>query len=218
MKKHDRKNANRSQSGQAVTELTVMLVALVAVILGVVFVSGLAVTNNKILLEAKRNAEYAARLTEAEPQLTALEHSGWSYGSFAYSGNQTVSIPFSALDRPVRTESNSLQNAALELRTAEYSESPRYQYAWKAPRDFNAQEFSADASATLGNALDAAALTAGKSSETEPVAGFDKGYRDRAAADMRNAFFHWFGIKIDKNDLRKNLTNTVYMPTGKPVR
>ena len=47
--------------GQALLEMTVMLVGIVAILLGVVYVGGLTVANNRLLLSAKFNAEKAAR-------------------------------------------------------------------------------------------------------------------------------------------------------------
>ena len=47
--------------GQALLEMTVMLVGIVAILLGVVYVGGLTVANNRLLLSAKINAEKAAR-------------------------------------------------------------------------------------------------------------------------------------------------------------
>ena len=47
----------RMESGQAMLELTAMLVGLIAMMLGVIFVAGLALADNRTLLSAKVGAE-----------------------------------------------------------------------------------------------------------------------------------------------------------------
>lgn len=212
------RRGRHGESGQAIVELTIMLVALVAIILGVIFTAGLAITDNKVLLEAKRNAERAARFFQTEPQPGAWEYSRWEYGSYSFSATSKASIPFSALDRQVRTDINSIQNASWEFRTPIYSEATRYHYEWMAPGNFDSDAFRADATAAFGNALNAATLVGATSTSNQPAAGFETGYADGAAAAMRNAMFTWFGVKIDADTVRLNPTNTVYMPTGEISR
>ena len=68
----------RMESGQAMLELTAMLVGLIAMMLGVIFVAGLALADNRTLLSAKVAAEQGAR-TGIEPRTASMELSGWYY-------------------------------------------------------------------------------------------------------------------------------------------
>lgn len=204
------------ESGQAITELVVMLVALLAVILGTIFVGALSMTDNDVLLTAKRNAERSARILNGEPILAdGREITRWEYGSVRFPDRTKAVIPFSALDRMQSTEISSIRSGAWQFGTELYSESDgRYLYEWKSPAEFDRDAMPDDFTATLDNARAAAALVVGRAASDDAGDHFYRGYRDNASAAMRSAFYTWFGIKISDSALRRSPSNAVYMPRG----
>ena len=59
-----KKRTVKHESGQAIMELTIMLVILSGMILAVVMISGIEISNNTMLLSARNNAQIAARSTD----------------------------------------------------------------------------------------------------------------------------------------------------------
>lgn len=71
-------NMKNRESGQAIIELTIMLVAITTVILGLVFLSGYEITNNQLLLEARNRAQLAAKNAPKDVE-TGNEFYSWNY-------------------------------------------------------------------------------------------------------------------------------------------
>ena len=198
--------------GQALLEMTVMLVGIVAILLGVVYVGGLTVANNRLLLSAKFNAEKAARQPDSVVQQSDGELRGWSYTTLEVSSRKKITIPFLADDRlSSSTDVSTLSSVSSGFRNATPSESDFYSYSWHSPRDFD-RRLNGDFADTAGNALNAAALVRGTDSLRDPISGFDRGERDNASFAMRNAFQAWFGVRITGEMLGNIPSNQVYMP------
>ncbi|MDR0931591.1 MAG: hypothetical protein LBM70_01040 [Victivallales bacterium] len=206
-------NNTSQQSGQAMLELTAMLVGLIAMTLGIIFVAGLSLADNKTLLSAKSGAEMAAH-NDAGPKAGLVELSGWSYSGADSSLGEKIVIPFSAHDYSVRNRlGSSLDGVDAVFESVSYSSSDaNYLYRWYSPRSFDTN-LDGDFSGDLTNAFDAAKLIqASGSYAIDPVSNFDAGYKTNAREPMRNAFHEWFGIRIRENRLLNSPANQVYIP------
>ena len=203
---------NRSgESGQATIELAVMLMAVTALLLGIVILSGVMVADNQQLLQAKLAAELNARDSSASSWSSEKELGVWSYGGYSVDGRRYATVPFSARDQLGRVDAAAIDAAPGQFSSAAYSSQSSYSYRWKRPDSFH-NSFDGDFSADPGNALEAADLIAGSGSVLDPVSGFDRGRRDNASSAMRAAFRVWFGSRITDDFLSSKLTNQVYMP------
>lgn len=70
---------NEQESGQAMMELTIMLLILSGMMLAVIMLSGIEITSNNILLSARNNAQKAARDSYSENAIKDNEISDWQY-------------------------------------------------------------------------------------------------------------------------------------------
>ena len=194
------------ESGQAMLELTAMLVGLIAMMLGVIFVAGLALADNRTLLSAKVGAERGAR----------SESASGSEEESAGEGDDRRDTPFSAHDYTIRSRPGSSVD---EVQSATWSstwssENAVYSYRWMSPRSFDSS-LNSDFTGTQTNAYDAAVLVQGTgSSAIDPVSNFDSGYQENVSGAMRNAFHEWFGIRINDTLLYTSPANQVYMPAA----
>ncbi len=218
----------RIQSGQATLELTAILTGLIALTLGLLFVAGLSLSDNRTLLEAKADSESGAR-NDGEAESADGEVRAWNYGQTDI-GGETVTIPFSSKDSPRwQTYSGQLDSTATGLQSGAYSagtDSGAYQYRWLSPTYFDTG--TRDFSSTLTNGYNAARLYHGSDDSVGPVYGFDESglWTDGAYVDnstnrrrtrraMRDTFHQWFGVKINDRQLADSPANQVYMPTAK---
>lgn len=74
-----KKRTVKYESGQAIMELTIMLVILSGMILAVVMISGIEISNNTMLLSARNNAQIAARSTDPRSSEKESEYGNWKY-------------------------------------------------------------------------------------------------------------------------------------------
>ena len=70
---------NNRESGQAMMELTIMLLILSGMILAVVMISGIEISSNNMLLSARNNAQAAARGTDPRSSEKESEYGNWKY-------------------------------------------------------------------------------------------------------------------------------------------
>lgn len=199
------------ESGQATIELAVMLMAVTALLLGIVILSGVMVADNRQLLQAKLAAELNAQDSSSPSWNSEKELGVWSYGGYSVDGRRYTTIPFSAQDQLGRADAAAIDAAAGQFSAAAYSRQDGYAYRWKRPASFH-NSFDNDFTADPGNALEAADLISGRGSVPDPVSGFDRGRRDNASSAMRAAFRVWFGSRITDDFLSSKITNQVYMP------
>lgn len=199
------------ESGQATVELAVMLLAVTAMLLGIVILSGVMTADNRQLLQAKLAAEINAADHAAPSWRSEQELGLWSYGGYSVDGRRYATIPFSARDQLGRVDAAVIDAAPGQFSSADYSEQAQYRYRWKRPDSFHSS-FDGDFSADPGNALEAADLISGSGSVLDPVSGFDRGRRDDASGAIRAAFRVWFGSRITEDFLSSKLSNRVYMP------
>ena len=204
-----------AESGQAMLELTAMLVGLIAMMLGVIFIAGLALADNRTLLSAKVAAERGARVG-IEPRTALTEVSGWHYTRTDVGPDSDLVTPFSAADYTVRSRLGSSVDNVQSAASGEIhsSENADYAYRWMSPRTFDTR-FESDFTGSLSNAYNAADLVQGTgNSAIDPVSNFDSGYQENASGAMRNAFHEWFGIRINDTLLYTSPANQVYMPAA----
>lgn len=218
-----------SQSGQATLELAAILTGLIAMMVGLLFVAGMSLSDNRTLLRAKANSEWGAR-NDGVTSSSEQEMAGWSYGETTV-GSDAVTVPFSSLDSPSwRTYSTQLDSTVTGLSSGGYShgqENGIYQYRWMSPSVFDSH-YQSDFSSTLSNGYNAARLYHGSDDSLGPVFGFDESglwsggtyddsrtTRDRTRTALRNTFHQWFGVKISESQLAESPANQVYMPAGK---
>ena len=211
----ENRTMRKAESGQAMLELTAMLVGLIAMMLGIIFVAGLALADNRTLLSAKVAAERGAR-TGVEPRTSLTEVSGWHYTRTDVGADSDLITPFSAADYTVRSRLGSslgdVQSAVSgEIHT---SSDATYSYRWQSPRSFDTR-LNSDFTGSLSNSYNAAVLVQGTgSSAIDPVSNFDAGYEGNASGAMRNAFHEWFGIRISDTLLYTSPAKQVYMPVA----
>ncbi len=203
----------KGESGQAIFELAIMLVGLVALILGIIYVCGLTLTNNRLLLESKRQAEVNARLSGAEPENNTLnEYGNWRYGRYSVTANRRAEIPFLAGDRLFAATGNSIDAVPGNFQSDSDSALNReYPYYWLSPRKLDLDRFDSDFATEGGNALDAADLVGSRATTNDPTGGWE-GSDSRKRQQLREAFRQWFGVGITSRMLDDIPSNQVYMP------
>ena len=191
----------KQENGQAVIELTIMLVALTAVLLGVLFVCSITTDNNTRLLRSKFEAERAARDPDADLISHTREFKTWS-------GTNRYGIPFGLDYRSHFTDANTVAGLSGHIHTAGDSANPLY--AWETPGDHQLN-FSLENNTV--NALDAAQLVSKK--DVRRGLGLDDfldGDKDEAAGSLRQLARKWLGISVSESDIANNPSNRVYMP------
>lgn len=103
----------KHESGQAMMELTIMLLVLAGMILAVVMISGIEISSNNMLLSARHNAQKNARSTTPTHSQQNSEISNWSYFKLdltgkGFGGSQTL-IRSNKRNYRIRTRDNILQ-------------------------------------------------------------------------------------------------------------
>jgi hypothetical protein len=200
------------QQGQAMVEMCVCLIPILVVMLGMIFISGLGISNIRAFIEAKGNSELASR------SQNAIGGAGdsiffWNYGETDNSGD---GYPFTADDKivsfyDVDAEYGTAALIDAQLNNPEYSQS----------RDTNDYYFMPTTSlVSIDNDYDtmiaAAGLVEGTAdSDFNNVFTLDS--RTENVGDLKLTFTHLFGIEVDALDLREMRANKVYypaLPTG----
>ncbi|MBQ9502436.1 MAG: hypothetical protein IJU70_09795 [Lentisphaeria bacterium] len=215
----DRRNL---QSGQAITELVILLIGFVAVFLGLLFVCGLADGDINIFLIARNRAELAAA---GSPSAAV---SGAEFGSPAHDRIDIYSadepLVFSPRDTPNRRASNSLDGfpGAFTDESVSAPESTDNDYLlqaklkrWKSLKNAGHGAFASDYVTDLAliNALEAADLISGRASGVSENTLLSNSAQKAGTADaLHRTFLSWFGVKFSGNALVNAPGNRVYMP------
>lgn len=229
-----------SQCGQATMEFVSMLIGLIALILGIIFVSGLSLSSNKMLMSARNNAEKLSRYSSFNVGARGSEYGSWTRPKIdLYNDNNALSIPFSLSDKVSHIGDNSITNSFDALDNSQFSvdrsidpndknsvSTKLYQYNhWIGPNKFNnALNNDFFNTATTSNARDAARLVQGKhdnnialvdilSSHDQQNASFNKS--SNAAQALYDTFENLVGVRLNKKKLDNSITNRVYMPIVK---
>ena len=216
------KTKRNFQSGQAITELVVLLIGFVAVFLGLVFVCGLSDGDINIFLLARNRAELAAAGDSSAAVSGAEFGSPENYGHTVYSVSEP--LVFSPRDTAARRASNSLDGFPGAFSSGDVSEpadtDSDYQLqakmnSWKKLSDAGNGALSSDfvTDLTLMNALDAACLVSGRASSVgENTLVNSSAQKPETADALRRAFFSWFGVRFSGRTLVEAPGNRVYMP------
>ena len=216
------KNGKKRQSGQALTELVILLLGFVAVFLGLLFVCGLSDGDINIFLLARNEAELAA--AGNSPAASA----GAEFGTVENYRHGIYSVPeplvFSPRDTVDRRASNSIDTFPGAFSDASVSEpddqDSDYQLqakmnSWKKLSDAGNGALSSDfvTDLSLHNALSAADLVAGRASGIgENALVNSSAHKPGTATALHRTFFSWFGVRFSGRALADAPGNQVYMP------
>ena len=202
------------QQGQAIIEMCICLIPILVVVLGMIFIAGLGISNIRTFIQAKGNAEYNSRLSNASEVSGAGDNINyWNYG--VYDPEDPFSIdkdgdglPFTDDDKAntFNPDDNTfgIDNTE-QLNNPEYSES----------RDSNDYYFMPTTSLVsidnnYGTMLAAAGLVEG-TADSGLNNVFTLSHTDNAG-NLKLTFTHLFGIEVDALDLSGMPANKVYYP------
>ena len=232
-----RSNSKRNQRGQATFEFVAMLIGFVALILGIIFVTGISLSSNKMLISARNNAEKLSRYSDYEVGAKGSEYGSWTREKInLYNDNSSIEIPFSLADRVTYKGENSISNTLDTLNNPQYSvdksldpnnpnsvSTKYYQYKnWVGPDRFSSSLNNNFFNTTINsNARDAARLIKGEHNNDIPLvaiidsqdqqnASFNKS--SNAAQALYDAFEKLVGVRLNKKKIENSITNRVYMP------
>jgi len=216
------RNGRKHQSGQALTELMILLIGFVAVFLGLLFVCGLSDGDINIFLLARNQAELTA--AGGSPSAAA----GAEFGTAENYRHDIYSVPeplvFSPRDTVDRRASNSIDGfpGAFSASDASDPEDRDGDYrlqakmnSWKKLSDAGNGALSSDfvTDLTLHNAFSAADLVAGRASGVgENTLVNSSAQKPGTAEALRQTFFSWFGVRFSGRALIDAPGNQVYMP------
>ena len=195
------------QNGQAIVEMCICLIPILVIILGMIFVSGLGISNIRAFIEAKGNAELASR---GQNVIGGAGESiyCWNYGD---TENNEDGLPFTADDRTVSlydvdSESGTEALITAQLNNSEYSVSRETDEYYFMP---TTSLVSIDSN--YETMFGAAELVEGMA-DNNFNSVFTINSNIENASDLKLTFTHLFGIEVDDLDLREMRANKVYYP------
>lgn len=201
----------RAQNGQAIVEMCICLVGIIAVFLGLIFVSGLSISNVQSLFSAKINAETSSRNTLSGGAGQNINY--WDYGNDA--------IPFTADDAAVAQDtsadkgyySNLLTDTSLSESNA--PDRAKFQQYIFSPDNYSKIPQVASSNFTVNFPdlyASAADLVVAEGDQNTKVYTLKANRYNTATQvdDLSTAFYKLFGIRTQDIDLNK--MNRVYMP------
>lgn len=218
-------NNNNRESGQAMVEMCVGLVGILMMIIAIILISGINITNIKMLQESKSNAEVSALGADVDNLAVRPDINYWNYGQ-----NE---IPFSGNDQAVyvsNSESGVVENA---LQSGDYSQAnndqelisdPMRSYDFSPLNQTELRSGSQAASANLGNGVfsnfaTAANLISGDSNTPNALYSLRfTSFGERRA--FYNAAAHWLGVNPQTMLDRWRSSNVAWLPKnadGEPV-
>ena len=189
----------KHQSGQATTELAIMLLGFVILLLGLIFSLSLEIFNTRVLLDSKHQTEKTARFVNGSTGGGGQEIRGWEY---------TDGIPFSLSDQAHYGSAGEIFEADTKLEYAPDSRpETNYNYEWTKLEGFSQGGFKHDYHNKESNAMTAANLI------TRP--GDAEGRQLTARLpELISSCAKVLGIRINYENLRNNPSNRVYMPAN----
>ncbi len=206
------------QQGQAIMELCVCLIPILAVLLGMIFIAGLSISNIRMFIRAKGNAEILSRSDNVVGGAGDSIHH-WDYGNPEEGGD---GYPFTADDQIVDFYQAGVESGIetlidLQLNMVQGSESliaeegEEYVFMPTASLPRASDNFAQDLPGTM---LAAAELVEGTAdSDLNKVFTIDSRYFSNGEIKKFNfSFAYLFGVYIDDIDLRNMRANTVYYP------
>ena len=212
-----KKIQSSKEQGQAIVEMCICMIPILAVFIGMIFISGLGISNIRAFVTAKANAELSSRLNNAVGGYGDSIHH-WDYGE----DEDEDSLPFTADDSIVNfNQANSTNNAEslinYNLNATIYSQSlssgPNSLYVFRPISSLLSanDNFAQNPPDTM---LAAADLVEGRA-DSDLSKVFLTDTNQFSADETRSlnlSFGDLFGIQIDDIDLRDMRANIVYYP------
>lgn len=202
-----------SEKGQATLELMLMMLALAACMVGILYVGAVTVSNNDRLLESKFIAEKKSRQNDTVETEKRSEYGNWrnsaalrAYLRELFDIKSDFNLPFGLDYSPRVSAENTLQDIHTKVTGSADSRLQNFYY-WEETGLYNSR-FSSSLLTVTDNAFNAAQLVSGHATRTRD----DKDLDDLTDAQTRKAAKSWFGITLDNNDIRNNPSNHVFMP------
>jgi len=200
-----------AQGGQAIVEMCICLVGIIAVFLGLIFVSGLSISNVQTLFSAKINAETSSRNAQSGGAGQNINY--WDYGNDA--------IPFTADDAAVAQDNSAdkgyYSNLLTDTSLSESNDpnSAKFQRYIFSPDNYSKipQVASSNFTVNFPDLYVGAADLVGAEGDQNTKVYTLKANRYNTATqvdDLSTAFYKLFGIRTQDIDLNK--MNRVYMP------
>lgn len=214
-----------TQSGQAIIEMCISIVAIMAVFLGLIFLGGLGISNIQTLLRSKSNVENYSR--SANPAGYGGDNIyAWDYGSDQRKGD---GLAFTVDDQilsnsgagvsgvPLADEARSLFLGQLE--NQEYSESLSGAKHIFTPVSELGSYVQGNYSQNMPQLfLDSANLTSSTAAADSPIYTINtRQFSAEEIRRMKDTFSRLFGVNTDRIDLQNMRANAVYMPVVAPV-
>lgn len=208
-------NNKHQQQGQAIVEMCVGIIAIMAVFLGLVFVAGIGITNIQTLLGNKSATETTSRATNQGGQGSNIY--SWDYGDQASSSpaadefqghrlsNQSIrrdELPFTPDDR---INANALQADADFISPF----TPMNQLTTKFTEANKLRDITSTTSSTSFYFLGAANLVSSFGSAGSSIFTLSK-QDSKTATALKQTFSELFGINANINF--QNISNQVYYP------
>ncbi len=220
------RHSSNHESGQAIAEMCIGLIGIMVVFLGILFVAGLTISNVKIFLEAKNNAEYRAHNNAADSAGAGTSIYNWNYGTYEIRNNsnpaatQHFTMPFSYNDQYTRISDDNINDTDATFNTqissSSYSQSIENNDYIYEPISSLTDPVRNNFTRSLGGLfLNAAALVHGASGDNESFYTLNSnliGTR-RERDDLKYNFGNLIGVDVSRIDLQQMPANQVYMPS-----
>ncbi len=199
------------QSGQALAEMAVALVALLAVMLGVLFISGVGIANIRTLLSARTEAERRSRAANDFSAADGDNIQSWDY---------RAAVPFTPHDRPVRAGAFSSVadgQVQMQLNNGGYSAGmPGNDYftfvGLDEMREYKPRNQESNRLRERpAMFVDAAGLRRGVASESEDNF-FEGNWNAATRRQFRWSVGRFLGVTVSREELRGWRANQVYFP------
>lgn len=223
------------QQGQAIMEMCICLVPILVVMLGMIFISGLGISNIRALIQAKGNAELASR------SFNAVGGDGdniffWDYGTRGSNDEPSDIIDdyaFTANDEVIlwQNGTDDITGTLLDLQlnyindSENFSEGANSEYIYMKTANLTQanNNFSQNLPGTMLAAAELVKSTADpgfnnvftlndQASNVCPRCGKIHGGANLDARGLNLTFTQLFGVEIDDINLRNMRANTVYYP------
>lgn len=213
------------QSGQAIVEMCISIVAIMAVFLGLIFLGGLGISNIQTLLRSKSNVENYSR--SANPAGNGGDNIyAWDYGGDQRKGD---GLAFTIDDQIINNSGAGLNGVPLadearslflgQLENQEYSESLSGAKHIFTPVSELGSYVQGNYSQNMPQLfLDSANLTSSTAAANSPIYTLNtRQFSAEEVRRMKDTFARLFGVKPDSIDLQNMRSNAVYMPVVAPV-
>lgn len=228
---NEKKHPQNCERGQAIAEMCISLVGIMAIFLGMIFVGGLAISNVQTFLDARSRAEHSAHENDS------LGGQGediytWQFGT--QSGDSFAQgLPYTASDIKINVSSSNSSSLALscsesipagdadslysgQFSSGDYSESSTGDsgYEFMAVTEFSETAVTGNFTLNLPELfVGAADLVSSSSNLSTEVYSIDsRHFSSDDRRSLRETFSFLFGLDADSLDLRQLPSNTVYMP------